>query len=105
MLRAEQDKRGLVFLVVFLTLGGGATWRRAWDKYDVEMKEYENMKKAGQLKFLENPPFEGFLGKRLYRLLKTNKLDTWDYPWIFTCIINGGALYYTPSKFNYKLRV
>jgi hypothetical protein len=69
---------------------GWATWKRSWKLYDIDLKGYEEMKTTGQIKLVKNPPFEGILGKRLYKLLKSNKMDTWDYQWIFTCIVNSG---------------
>lgn len=68
---------------------GWATWKRAWKKYDLEMKEFEKIKGNRKIKY-ENVPFKGLRGKRLYRLLKTNKIDTWDYQWIYTCMMNSG---------------
>lgn len=67
---------------------GWATWRRAWSKYDLEMKEFLKIKKNKKIKY-ENVPFRGFKGRRLYKLLKLNKIDTWDYQWIYSCLINS----------------
>ncbi len=69
---------------------GWATWRRAWDKYDVEMKEWGKINKK---KFVNSLGYN-LLGKikswRIYELTYRNKIDTWDYQWGFVCSVNSG---------------
>jgi hypothetical protein len=78
------------FFSRYFNAWGWATWKRAWNLYDLEMKYYEEIANKGGWNRVDNPPFNGFEGRRLYNLLKSGKLNTWDYQWIYSCIINSG---------------
>jgi hypothetical protein len=61
---------------------GWATWRRAWQHIDVEMKSW----RAQRLRlFLRFNPLEALIhlwnGQRLYRSMKSN-LKIWDFQWL-----------------------
>jgi len=76
---------------------GWATWKKAWGKYNLEMKEWPKIKNS---KILE----ETYLNKKVLKEKKevfentySNLIDTWDYQWLFTCILNKG-LSIIPNK-------
>lgn len=74
---------------------GWASWRRAWKKYDVDMKLYPKIKIGDYLKnfsFLEKLRVKSKL-KATYKGLE----DTWDYQWFFSLLINKG-LAIVPKK-------
>lgn len=78
---------------------GWATWRRAWNLFDYDIKLYEKVKSSGY--------FDNFFLNRiekLYRLRKFDKtiarrgnVDWWDYQWEFCRYINSG-LSIVPEK-------
>ncbi len=76
---------------------GWATWKRAWDKYDVNMKDWPRVKKDRVLlKVLKKPvlvEYFEYLFDRMYR----NELTTWDVAWTYTCMKEDG-LCITPNK-------
>ena len=68
---------------------GWASWKRAWNLYDVQMKDLEC--------FIKNNYFEFLLGKRLGNIRKKqminviqNNIDAWDYQWGFARHVNSG---------------
>ena len=71
---------------------GWATWRRAWQLYDFNLSNYQDLRNAGKL--------EGLYSSRLetsYRLRKIESVldvphpaDVWDYQWHFTIVANSG---------------
>jgi len=69
---------------------GWATWARAWSKYDASMREW------GRLR--ENNVLEGYFAKKgmsryISRMLDEayyERLDTWAFPWMATCLLNSG---------------
>ena len=72
---------------------GWATWRRAWQEYDIEMKKF---KKFGSFFWLLNF-FNLNIVKTLYfynkfKLTKNGKINTWDYQLIFTIWKNNGLM-------------
>ena len=69
---------------------GWATWRRAWEHYDVNVKLWPKFKKEGWIRnFTDN-----FIERKQHILgmdnLYNGKTDTWDFQWSFCCMINNG---------------
>ena len=68
---------------------GWASWRRAWQKYDVDMKDYpEFLERNKQKSIFTNAKSEKywlFLFDRVYR-----KAGTWDYQWTYAVMKNHG---------------
>lgn len=77
---------------------GWATWRRAWKKYDVEMKEWKNIRFSKKfLNIIEGYSFPNKIKSwRLYQLTYLKKIDTWDYQWDLICKLSGLSI--IPSK-------
>lgn len=69
----------------YLHIWGWATWRRAWKNFDYEMKSWPKIKCFGLLRdILPNSEAISYWSK-LFDLVYTNKIDTWDYRWVFAC--------------------
>jgi hypothetical protein len=76
----------------FSGIWGWATWRRAWNLYDYEMKLFPQ---AIERRFLD-----GFFVKPIYRLFwedlftrlydDPTKMNTWDYQWQFARWVQNG---------------
>ena len=68
---------------------GWATWRRAWDLYDVNMKEFPEFHNSNKIKnvfkYLPAQKEQTRILKKIY-----NGADTWDYQWAFTLYKNTG---------------
>lgn len=67
---------------------GWATWKRVWDKYDVDMSEYEEFKNNNKIKEIwSNKKIQKYwIG--VFDDVKNNKIDTWDYQLSFSCFKN-----------------
>jgi hypothetical protein len=68
---------------------GWATWSRAWQKYDRDIKLWPEVKRAGWL--------QDILGDKHQARYWTGRFDaivaglnTWDFQWIFSCWMNSG---------------
>jgi hypothetical protein len=92
---SNKDSLEPYFFSDIFSIWGWATWSRAWNSYDVEMKAWANS--DTQFKVKEK------YGNKIFRYLKSNfdhvlndKLDSWAYPWVLTLILNGG-LCVTPN--------
>lgn len=69
---------------------GWATWKRAWEKYDFEMKSFAEFKK---LKKIDSFGFnKKMTHKKLenFNLVFNKKIDTWDGQWGFAILNNRG---------------
>ncbi len=71
---------------------GWATWRRAWQKFDFKIKDYQRLKQDGFFNYF-------FLNRleKMYRQRKFNKtvstngnVNWWDYQWDFARFSNSG---------------
>ena len=75
---------------------GWATWKRAWDCYDFDMKSLD--------KFLSGDYIKGIFTGRIskdwinhFKNVKDKKIDTWDYQWTYSMWSYGG-LAILPNK-------
>lgn len=69
---------------------GWASWRRAWSHYDVDMKLWPAVKKKKiYLDFCDGNKDIAFR-LNLYDKLYAGEIDTWDYQWGFSKMINSG---------------
>lgn len=71
---------------------GWATWRRAWQHYDFEMKTWPAFKRAGMLSMVCHDPYEHQFWTRLFDDMHDNpgKIDTWDHQWNYACWSQNG---------------
>jgi hypothetical protein len=81
-----QDRCSYSFLQSPTSIWGWATWRRAWEQYDFEMKAYAHFD-WDEIKHLPEERKKGY--RHNFDLTFSNNINTWwDYQWAFT-ILNG----------------
>jgi len=69
---------------------GWATWRRAWQLYDVKMSSFPEFLAEGSIKRISNNvDVQNF---RLSSFIATyeGRIDTWDYQWVYAIFSCGG---------------
>ena len=68
---------------------GWATWRRAWQKYDVDLVEYGQTR---DLEFLSRVPTMSPRARAMWRAIFDDiiagRTDTWDHQWFYTMLRN-----------------
>jgi len=70
---------------------GWATWRRAWQLNDPEIKVWPQVLDARVLEQLFPNPRHFAYWRDIFQQAYNGFLeDVWDYQWLFTCWINGG---------------
>lgn len=74
----------------FGPIWGWASWRRAWQAYDVEMASWDEMKNSGHLRELCPEPFEAGWRREVLDAVSRCKVDTWDYQWAYAKLRCGG---------------
>ena len=77
------------FFLPYTTTLGWSTWKRAWDKIDIQMKSYPLLKKSKEIQFDFN--MEGTYP--YYEMIKKhikNKVDSWGIIWYLSVFTNGG---------------
>jgi hypothetical protein len=69
---------------------GWATWRRAWQHYDLSMQLWsETPNKSLFLEQFEDPAERSFW-ETVWNASSRGELDTWDYQWCFACMAQQG---------------
>ncbi|NJM65395.1 MAG: glycosyltransferase family 2 protein [Acaryochloris sp. RU_4_1] len=64
---------------------GWATWKRAWQHYDISMKEWPSLREKSFLKnWFRSSQAVAFWDKK-FQTAYNNQIDTWDYAWTFAC--------------------
>lgn len=69
---------------------GWATWRRAWQYYDVNMQAWSEWRDNGGLASISdnNKLFESYW-TAIFDNTSNGGINTWDYQWTFTCWYHG----------------
>jgi hypothetical protein len=87
---------GSYYFSKYVHVWGWATWRRAWSLYDVRIESFPT--------YLSHKYHEQLFSKKEYdywnkyfQKVYNNELDTWDYQWFYTNLINNG-LSIIPNK-------
>lgn len=74
----------------FCHVWGWATWKRAWSKYNVNIPDFHPDTFHSVLKdTIKRKRVRNFYG-RYFDMVKNNRLDTWDYQWVWTVWSNNG---------------
>lgn len=76
---------------------GWASWRRAWNKYDVTILSWDEIKKRNIVSFITDSYLEKKWRIDIFNEIYNNKMDAWDYQWSFAKLINS-FLSIIPSK-------
>lgn len=71
---------------------GWASWRRAWQHYDYNMKTWPEFKRAGLLELVCDDPYEQRYWTNIFDQMYEDPqvIDTWDYQWIYACWSQNG---------------
>lgn len=69
---------------------GWATWRRAWKHYDVEVRQWPEMKEKKILTKLFDDPAAAFMWGNYFQKYYEGKVNSYDGQWVFACLFNDG---------------
>jgi len=87
----RQTDRASYYFSRLTHVWGWASWRRAWETYDISIKDYPE--------FIENKIIEKIWRSQnvreywiqCFNMVYENKLDTWDYQWTFNIWKHDGV--------------
>lgn len=69
---------------------GWASWRRAWQHYDVNMKTWPEYKKSNAICSVCDDPYEQKFWIDTFDKVFDGTVDTWDYQWLYTSWCQSG---------------
>ncbi len=94
----ENDSSGDYFFSRFHNPWGWATWKRVWDMYDYDMKDYPRFKKSPQLReLLIRKDYVDFWYNIFDMMYEKRGPSTWDYQFMFLSFVHKG-LHLHPKK-------
>ncbi|HEY9609032.1 glycosyltransferase family 2 protein [Allocoleopsis sp.] len=64
---------------------GWASWRRAWQHYDLEMKLWPEVRDKNLLQYILEDPKAVKDWTRTFQMVYEKKLDSWGFPWMLNC--------------------
>jgi hypothetical protein len=70
---------------------GWATWRRAWEAYDRDLRTLDQAVDSAWPLTSQGGPGASYLRQAL-REVRSGSLDTWDFQWMFSVWIQGGVV-------------
>jgi hypothetical protein len=68
---------------------GWASWRRAWQHYDLAMSTYPEQRDALLTQQVVNKASRAFW-RQAFDNVYANRIDTWDYQWVYSIWAAGG---------------
>ena len=69
---------------------GWATWKRAWDFFDVNMELWPALRDSDWLEGIFDEERSVKFWLNIFDSLYDGNIDTWDYPWMMSCWIQNG---------------
>ena len=69
---------------------GWATWRRAWNYYDVSMKLWAEIRDKGLLANILFDKREISYWSKIFDKVYRGEIDAWSYQWLFACWMQNG---------------
>lgn len=92
--RFQNKKYGTAsyYFAYYFHVWGWATWRRAWQQFDFDLKDYREFIASNQIKEIAlNDEQEQFWKTTFERLLEYRD-DVWDYQWMYKIYRNKGLV-------------
>ena len=79
------------FFSSIINIWGWATWRRAWNKYNIEMPTWDEIDKKSFLnQWIPSKTHRQNFRKMFDLHCKNKDPWTWDYQWVYNCWKNNG---------------
>ncbi|MCL1467692.1 glycosyltransferase family 2 protein [Argonema galeatum] len=69
---------------------GWASWRRAWQYYDVNISFWQELKKGNGVVQMLSCQKEYEVRSKIWDKVYAGEIDTWDYQWVLSSLCQGG---------------
>ena len=87
---SSHDLEESYFFSYYYPIWGWATWRRAWNFYDIEMKGWKEFKLKNLLKhYYDDSDMVNYVESMLEATYE-GKINSWDLQWVYTCLKQNG---------------
>ncbi len=85
----DQDRNSYM-LSSYPHIWGWATWRRAWEKYDFDMKDWRQRNLVQKLKFAKGSLWNKIYWIAMFDGIVNGGINTWDFQWVNALMKNNG---------------
>jgi len=68
---------------------GWATWKRAWQQYDISMKQWPQVRDSNLLQEILVTPRAVKYWQKMFKIVYEGRKDTWDYQWLYSNWVQG----------------
>jgi hypothetical protein len=86
----KADTRDSYYFSRYVHAWGWATWRRAWDKFDLGMAQWPEIRDRRLFDRYFASASERYYWKSLLQYVYEGNIDTWDYQWVYSIWANSG---------------
>lgn len=81
---SSQDKTSSYYFSKYGGIWGWASWRRAWQYFDLDMKSWPEFKANQIMKSICSNPHEELYWTNIFDRAFKDEINTWDYQWLYT---------------------
>lgn len=85
----QQRGLGSYYFSRYTHIWGWASWRRAWQHYDRDIKHWPQFRDEGWIEALFPNKGEQEYWRNSFEMVYDGSLDTWDCSWTFTALLKG----------------
>jgi hypothetical protein len=78
------------YFSAFNHIWGWASWKRAWENYDLSMKKWPELKSRDFLSKILSEKEAIKYWETIFQDTFNGKIDTWDYQWLYSCWLKNG---------------
>jgi|WetSurMetagenome_2_1015567.scaffolds.fasta_scaffold00566_4 hypothetical protein len=89
-LHEQKVGNGDYFYSRYSHIWGWASWRRAWQHYDIEMKSFPAFQYQSMIKNIFNHVLVQRFWNDMFLLCYQGNKNTWDYQWTYAIFANNG---------------
>lgn len=88
---------GTYYFSQYSHVWGWATWANRWQHYDVEISSFKSFFENINMRSVYKNKNDQLYWLNIFQNVYDGKIDTWDYQWTYTILINNG-LSILPNK-------
>lgn len=86
----KKEFRKSYFFSKYCNIWGWASWKRAWEKYDIAMTGWEQFRNENKLDNILETNIERDYWRHIFDRAKKGLFNTWDYQWFYNVWNNNG---------------
>lgn len=87
---ANKNSRYSYYFSIYNHIWGWASWRRAWQHYDGDLKRWPQLREEQWLSKLFRRPEAVRYWSAIFDQVYEKRIDSWGYPWTYSCWIQNG---------------